>query len=39
MKKNSSVHNYKKFFLSAEYKNGKPRVKFIIKGIEINSRT
>ena len=31
IKKISSPHNYKKLFLSAKYKNGKPRVKFIIK--------
>ena len=27
----SSPHNYKKQFLPAKYKNGNPRVKFIIK--------
>ena len=31
IKKISSPHNYKKLFLSAKYKNGKPRVKFIFK--------
>ena len=31
IKKISAPHNYKKLFLSAKYKNGKPRVKFIIK--------
>ena len=30
-KKISSPHNYKKKVLSANYKNGKPRAKFIIK--------
>ena len=40
IKKVSSPHNYKKeYFLSCIYKNGKPRAKFIIKRIEINSRT
>ena len=31
IKKISSPHNYKKFFFSSKYKNGKPRAKFIIK--------
>ena len=31
IKKISSPHNYKKKFLSAKYKNGKPSAKFIIK--------
>ena len=30
-KKISSPYNYKKKFLSATYKNGKPNAKFIIK--------
>ena len=31
IKKNFSPHSYKTFLLSAKYKNGKPRAKFIIK--------
>ena len=40
IKKIIRVHNCKKeIFLFAKYKNGKPRAKFIIKLIKINSRT
>ena len=35
----SSPHNLKKIYFSSKYKNGKPMAKFIIKCIEINSRT
>ena len=38
IKKMSSPHNYKKTFLSSKYKNGKPKAKFIINWIKINSR-
>ena len=31
MKKISSPHNYKIFFFSFKYRNGKPKAKFIIK--------
>ena len=31
IKKISSPHNYKKHFLSAKYKNGKPNAELIIK--------
>ena len=31
IKKISSPHSYKTFLLSAKYKNGKPKAKFIIK--------
>ena len=39
IKKISSPNIYKKKILFAKYKNGKPRVKFIIKLIKINNRT
>ena len=38
IKKNSSTHKCKKNILSAEYKNDKPTIRFIIKLIKINSK-